>query len=230
MVTPKGKIALSASLGVNLSADQVADPIALAPDVRYGVMDKLDAGLYHSTYGINGFWLQNGGGLCLVGDACGDVYNGPTAVLANYSIMEGKTGVSAGGGLVLSNIAGDTMFMDLKVGAKVFHALGEKMAIIAEPSLFLSINERDPLTRDQLNVPVSFMYAVDQKTHAGVQTGIAGPLDGFGDAYSIPLNLAGMHMLSGTLGVGGAFGFGNLIGKGGTADGRNLTLFAHYML
>ena len=43
MVTATGKIKINAAVGVNLSADAVADPIALAPDVVYGVMDKLDA-------------------------------------------------------------------------------------------------------------------------------------------------------------------------------------------
>ncbi len=230
MVTPQGAIALTAAVGVNLSSDAVGDPVALAPDIRYGVMNKLDAGLYHSAYGITGFWQQNGGGLCLVGDSCSDTYNGPTAILANYSLAEGALGVTAGGGIVLDNIAGDALLLDLKVGAKVHYTLGEKMALAAEPALFVSATERDPQPRDLLSLPLAFMYAIDAKTHAGVQSGITGPLDNFGEAYQIPLSVAGMYQLDGALGVGGAFGFSNLMGKGGTADERNLTLFAHYML
>ena len=237
MVVPKGKIQLGVALGVNMSADVVGDPIVLAPDVAYGAMDKLDVGLYHSNYGLTGFWNQSAGSLCIVGDTCGDVYNGPTGILANYSVMEGQMGVSAGGGLVLSNVTGDTMLMDIKLGAKIRYAIDAKMGIIAEPALAFSINERDADVmagslgkRDAFVLPVAFMYAVDAKIHAGVQTGISGPLDGFGDAYRIPLNVSGMYQVDAKLGVGGMFGFMNIAGKGSDADFRNLTLFAHYTL
>lgn len=232
MVVPKGKISIHAALGVNLSADAVAKPIALAPDVIYGAIDKLDVGLYHSNYGIFGFWGQNGGGLCLTGEenGCGDLYNGPTGILVNYSISNDQLSIAAGGGLILSNVAGDTMLMDLKAGAKIRYMIDDKMGIQVDPSLVISLNERDPLKRDSLFVPAAFMYAVDAKIHAGVQTGIAGPLDGFGDAYIIPLAFGGMYQIDSKLGVGGAFTFENIAGNGSSADFRNLSVFGKYNL
>jgi len=229
MVTATGKIKINAAVGVNLSADAVADPIALAPDVVYGVMDKLDAGLYHTAMGITGFWSQNGGGLCLVGDACGDVYNGPTGILANYSLAEGQLSVAGNGGLVLTNIAGDTMFMGLKAGARVRYMIDDKMGLQVDPSIIIGLNERD-FNKEVIALPVAFMYAVDAKIHAGVQTGVFAPLEDIGDFYQIPLNLAGMYQVDSKLGVGGAFGFGNIAGKNSSADFRNLTIFATYAL
>ncbi len=230
MVVPKGKIQIGVALSVGLWKDNVGDPIALSPDVTYGAMDKLDVGVYHTNYGLTGLWTQFGGGLCVVGDFCADVYNGPTGILANYSVMEGQMGVSAGGGLILSDIVGDTMLMDLKLGAKIHYAIDAKMGIVAEPALTFSVNERDPAARDRLFLPVAFLYAVDAKIHAGVQTGIAGALDGFGDTYIVPLNLMGMYQVDAKLGVGAAFGFMNIGGKDSTADARDLSIFANYAL
>lgn len=230
LVTPSGKIALSVAMGVNLSAEKVGNSLAIAPDVRYGVVDKLDIGLYHSTYGTSGFWNQEAGGLCFAGDACAEAYDGPTAVLANYSLAEGPLSMTAGGGLVLTGISGDSLLIDVKAGVKLNYAVSDKLGLSAEPALFASVTERDPEARDLLSAPVALMYTVSAKAQAGVQTGIAGPLDGFGDGYKVPLSVASMVQVSDKIGVGGAFGFGNLFGKGGTADERNLSLFAHYAL
>jgi hypothetical protein len=232
MVTPKGKIHIAAALGINLSADAVADPIVLAPDVVYGVMDKLDVGLYHTNHGLTGFWGEgaSASGLCLVGDFCGDVYNGPTGILAQYELVTGKLSAAADGGLVLSNIAGDTMFMNLKVGADVMYMLNDKMGIVANPMLSIGINERD-FNKEVLAIPVAFMYGVSDKIHAGVQTGIIAPLDGFADFMALQLNLAGMMMVDEKLSVGGVLGFPNIAGNdGSSADFRAVSLFAMYNL
>lgn len=239
MVTATGKIKIRAALGINLSADAVGDPVALAPDVVYGAADKLDVGLYHTNMGITGFWTQAGGGLCLIGDACAEVYNGPIGILANYSLAEGQLSVAANGGLTFQNVIDDAdMRVGIKLGARVRYMIDDKMGLQIDPSIVVGVTSREldvagvtvPYNTDVLFLPVAFMYAVDAQIHAGVQTGIAGPLDGFGDSYIIPLNVAGMYQVDSKLGVGGAFGFGNIAGKGSSADSRNLTLFANYAL
>lgn len=230
LVTPSGSIALSVAVGVNLGAENVGNPVAIAPDVRYGVMDKLDVGLYHSTYGTSGFWNQEGGGLCFTGDACAELYDGPTALLANYSLGEGALSMAVSGGVIFTGISSDSLLIDVKAGMKLSYVVSEKIGLSAEPALFVSATEREPETRDLLSVPLALMYMVNATVHAGVQTGIAGPLEGFGDGYKVPLSIASLVQIDGKLGVGGAFGFGNLFGKGGTADERNLSLFARYAL
>jgi len=230
MIVAKGKIMVAAGLNVNLSKDSVGDPLSITPDVTYGAIPKLDVGLYHSNYGLTGFWTQAGGGLCISGDACADVYNGPTGILANYGIQEGQMSMTAGGGLVLSNIAGDTMLMDIKAGVKIHYAVDPNIGIVTEPSIILSINERDPLKRDGLLLPVAIGYKVDPKLSVGVQTGITGPFDGFGDSYAIPFNLGANFAVDEKLSVGGAFGFPNLAGKDGSADGRLLTFIGTYFI
>jgi hypothetical protein len=73
MMLPKGAIAIHAVVEVNMSADLVAKPFSIAPDVWYGVSPKLQVGLVHSRMGQTGFLggaglLGAGAGLCLAGE------------------------------------------------------------------------------------------------------------------------------------------------------------------
>ena len=71
MVVAKGKIKINAAIGINLSDEdkgigKPGDPINISPDVIYGVMPKLDVGIYHTNQGLTGFYFEGlGGGLCV---------------------------------------------------------------------------------------------------------------------------------------------------------------------
>ena len=87
-----------------------------------------------------------------------------------------------------------------------------------------------PGNEEKINVPVGATFAVNPKLMVGAQTGISGYLDGFGDAYFIPLTLGGMYMVSDTLGAGAFFSFDNIAGNNSSADFRSLQLAVHYMV
>lgn len=225
-ILPKGKLAVHVALGVNMSKSLVAKPIALAPDVWYGVMPKLEVGVAHSNYGLTGFWGQGfGGGICIGGAerGCAKLYNGPIGILAHFSLMEGNLDLAADGGLIIDAL--DPNVMSLKVGVRGRWASG-KIMVMFSPMIDAGLTKRDAGNKEVLWVPVTVGFAASPKLHAGVQTGIAGPLDGFGDAYIIPVGVGAMFMVNDKLGVGGSFNFFNLAGKGSSADFRDLTLFA----
>ena len=241
MVTPKGKLVISGVIGISLSKDfgdaaGVANPITINPDIVYGAMPKLDVGLYHSNYGITGAWYQGvaPSGVC-VGDACAEAYNGRTGILAQYELVNGQLSVAGDGGLVLSNITDEAdMGIFLKAGADVRYMLNEKMIIVANPSVILNLSDRDVFT-DGLFVPVGLMYAVNEKLHAGVQTGIeVRDIGELADTYSIPITLAAMMKIDEKLSVGGSLGLPFVVtgGDGGpdAADFRALALFGKYAL
>ena len=227
----KGKIAIWVDVGVNLSADAVAKPFAIAPDVWYGVSDKLAVGLVHSSFGTGGFFGSPANGLCLAGDTkgCISVYNN-TAVLAKFAVMAeaGKPlSVVVNGGVVIPNIK-DTLLAGLKVGADIGYMTG-KIMVHASPNVYVGVTERD-FNKEALNVPVMVGYMASPKLHAGVQTGIAGPLDGFGDAFRVPFSLAAMYGVGPKINAGAAFTFYNIAGKGSSADFRSLNIFLNYNL
>jgi len=222
LILPKGKLAVNVVLGVNLSTDAVAKPIAIAPDVWYGVAPKLEVGLVHSNYGLTGFWFQPGGGVCVTGEenGCAKLYDGPIGVLAHFALMEGNLDLAADGGLVISSL--DPMTLSLKVGAKGRWMSG-KIAVHFNPYIGIGLTERDT-NKEEIGVPVTVGYMVNEKLHAGLQTGIAGPLDGFGDFFIVPVGVGALYALNANMSVGGAFNFINLAGKNGGADFRTLDL------
>jgi len=223
-ILPKGKLAVHVALGVNMSKSAVAKPISVSPDIWYGVMPKLEVGLVHSNMGLSGFWFNTGQSLCLGGleRGCFKLYNS-LGVLAHFSLMEGNLDLAADGGLIVRSLS-DPMMLGLKAGVKGRWMSGKIMVMFA-PNIYVGITERD-FNKESISVPVTVGFAVSPKLHAGVQTGIAGPLDGFGDAYIVPVGVGAMFMVNDKLGVGGSFNFPNLAGKGSTADARDLTIFA----
>lgn len=225
MILPKGKLAVNVAIGVNLSTDAVAKPIVIAPDVWYGVMPKLEVGVVHSNLGLTGFWFQGlPSGLCVTGteSGCAKFYDGPVGVLANFMIMEGNIDLAAHGGLVIGSL--DPMLLSLKVGV-MGRWMSGKIGVHFNPAIAIGITERDS-NKEEIIVPVMVGYAVSPKLHAGVQTGIAGPLDGFGDAHIIPLGLGAMFAVNEKLSVAGSFNFINLAGTNGGADFRDISVFA----
>jgi hypothetical protein len=224
MILAQGKLSVVVPVGINMSASAVAKPIAIAPDVWYGVMPKLEVGVAHSNEALTGFWFQGlGGGVCVTGESsgCPKLYNGPIGVLAHFTLMEGSIDLAADGGLVTTL---DPMALSLKAGVRGRWMSG-KIAVHFSPGIGIGLTERDS-NKEEIFVPVSVGYMVSPKLHAAVQTGIFGPLDGFGDAFAIPVGVGALFGVNDKIMVGGAFTFWNLAGKGSSADFRDLTLVA----
>ncbi|MBK7076774.1 MAG: hypothetical protein IPH44_31220 [Myxococcales bacterium] len=231
MILPKGKLRVDVSLNVNLSKDLVAKPINITPDVWYGVAPKLEVGLAHSSYALTGFWGldSTGGGLCITGEenGCAKFYDGPVGVLAHYALVEGDLTVAADGGVVIGSL--DPFELSLKAGVRGVKAM-DKLMIGFAPFIALGLTERDAGNKEVIGVPVDVNYMVNEKIGAGVQVGIFGPLDGFGDAFIVPLSLAGMYQVNESITAGASFTLLRVAGgaDGNATDGRGLSVFASW--
>jgi len=211
MVVAQGKIKVNVGVLLNLSDSSVAKPLSINPDIVYGVMPKLDVGVYHTPMGVTGFWDGAGGGICVTGtdNGCAKVFNGPTVLGANYEVMnDGKLAIAASGGVAATTF--DPFGLALKAGINGSFTTGKIMVKFA-PNIFLGLTERDSGNKEILNVPVAVGFGVNEQLHVGVQTGIRGPLDGFGDAYTVPLSLGAMYAVNANLGVAATFGFNALV-------------------
>ena len=236
MILPKGKLKVDFSVNVNLSKDLVGKPINITPDVWYGVAPKLEVGLAHSSYGLTGFWGldSTGGGLCVTGEdnGCAKFYDGPVGVLAHYALVEGDLTVAADGGVVIGSL--DPFELSLKAGVRGVKAM-DKLMIGFAPFIALGLTERDAGNKEYIGVPVDVNYIVNEKIGAGVQVGIFGPLDGFGDAFIVPLSLAGMYQVNESITAGASFTLHRVTGGTpdgvdgpGAADFRGLSVFASW--
>jgi hypothetical protein len=248
-----GKIMIAGStVNINMSADAVAKPISFAPAVYYGVNEKLAVGLTHDggslpitprpglrtiaisipnpidpTMPFTGI-AAAGAGICISGEdsGCNKIYDNVGADVV-FGLSEGKNSLAVHGGLDVFTF--DPMVLTLRAGVLGSFAASDKLRIVYDPRLSIGLTERD-FNKEQLDVPVWAWFAVNDKLSAYAHTGIRGPLDGFGDAFSIPLGLGANFQVNEKLTAGADFHFLNLLGKGSSADGRALGLRAIYML
>jgi len=241
-----GGLMVYGNITVSMSKELVGKPITIAPDVYYGVNDQLTVGLVHQP----GFIANYGGGICANGkkktagveiDYCGKTYNNVGAE-ALYALMNGATSLSAQAGFHMADI--DNSIMQLHLGVAGRWGSGN-LGIFFNPMLAIGLNKRDgakdPTTgatvggnKEHIMIPVRVAFQATPVLSPFLDTGIGGPLDGFGDAYGVPLGIGALFGASPNLSVGAEFLFPEVAGgadvpKGASrTDMRVLNLFINW--
>jgi hypothetical protein len=232
LTLPTGKILVNAIVGIGLSTGAAFKPITISPDIWYGVTPDITAGLVHSTVGSSGFIGGGAGGaapsLCVTGSdsGCADLYSG-FGVDARYKLTTGMLSWAADGGVYVRHIT-DPLLLAVKLGAVGRWHQGQ-LAIELDPNLFIGVTNRD-VNGDAFNLPVTVFFAVNPMIAVSAQSGIVLPLQNTGDAYDVPLSVAGHYHVNDNLEVALAFNLLKLIG-GGSGSGfdlRSLTFGGTY--
>lgn len=228
---PAGMFSVRALLGVNLSADQVGEPISVAPNLYYSVTDRLQLGLLHD--GPMGWQTRPGTGLCLTGEdgGCPDVYSN-LGFDAMYGLIFGKDlHLSAHGSFYINRF--DPAITTLAVGVAGKAHFGDKVALFFDPQIGIALSERD-LNDDALFLPVELQYQVSSPTTVKLLTGITGSLSEFGDTYQVPVGVGLMQNINESIDIGARFSFDNLLGETpegvSRADARSLGVLANLRL
>ena len=215
LTLPKGKINVAVNLEVNMTADKVGKPISISPDVSYGVTPDLTVALVHSSFALTGFRAKAGAGICVTGteNGCSKVYDNVGAE-AWYSVARGPTAVAVGGGVHAIRLDGG--FYDLKVGAKLRHAMG-KIGVNVMPSLLIAMTERGEVngvrvSPDSLWVPVLATYKATKEVTVGLGTGLKlVDLSAAGDSWEVSLGAVGTYAIDPTTTVGASWIFGKVL-------------------
>lgn len=193
------------TLRLNLSKDAVGKPISLAPDIYFGVNDKLSVGVTHGT------------GICLTGadNGCAKAYN-DVGIDALYALMgKGNLQVAGHGGLQMASLS-DPFLMGINLGLLVRIRSG-KIALVADPRINIGVTERDAGNKESLIIPAWLRFQASTQANLFVRSGAQGPLDGFGDAVGIPLGVGADYTLNNRLDFGFEFAFSDIKDS---ADGR----------
>lgn len=193
----------------DMSNDEFGQPLSLAPDLRYGVTNRLTLGIIHDV------------GVCVVG-GCG--YNdGGVELLA--SAYEGKALSLAGFGRVTGNLT----VMGATLGVMTRIRMGE-MAVVFAPGLYIGIRgRRDTEAGGRaggFEVPVQVQLQLGDRTMAYVTTGLTnGTFDDFGNTTKVPFGFGASLTLSSRLDLGGEFYIHNFVGPAvGKNQDRTLSL------
>jgi hypothetical protein len=230
----KGKVNIDVQAEIGLNDGNSGDPFSISPDITYGVSDKLDLALIHSGMGTTGFvGAQTGASLCVSGDTCDavDVYHN-VGLEGRFALKnDGPFGVGVNGGLFALNFDPD-LLLAVKLGLFGRYTAG-KIMLMFSPNIFIGVTERDLGNEEFLNIPVMAIFMATPQLGIGLQTGIAGPLDGFGDAYNLPVSLGAHFMATPQIGIGAAFSLPAVVLGGETdqaTDFRTITIWANYTL
>jgi len=240
----KGKIVIAGeTLQMNLSADNVAAPISLAPSLWYGATDTLTVGLTHD-FGttawtprpvLRGFTrtvmgmstaYAAGTGICLTGtdNGCPRFYDN-VGVDVLHSLRVGRLAVASHPGLDVGSF--DPFFLDLRIGVLGIFMVTGKLAIAFDPRLQLGLTSRDEGNTEAIDLPVWAWYEINNKISAYLHSGLQGTFKGFGDNYAIPLQLGGSYKIKYKLTAGLDFAFTRV---NDSLDGRALGLRVMYEL
>jgi hypothetical protein len=211
-------------LDINMSDGAVGKPISIAPDLYYGVSERLQLGLLHTD--PTGWQSRPGTGLCLSGEdnGCAKAYDnvGFDALIA---LGSDTFPISAHGTLFLDSFDPTTTHLALGVAGKAH--FNERVALLFDPKIAIALDSRDS-NPDVLYIPLELQFQLKPPTTLKVLSGLAGNLDAFGDTYQIPLGLGVLQNLSERLDLGARFSFDNLLGKqaegASAADTRSFAL------
>jgi hypothetical protein len=222
---PKGMFSAQLLLNINMSADLVGKPISLSPDLYYAVSDKLQLGLLHQ--GALGWQTPPGTSLCLSGSdsGCAEVYNN-VGLDVMYGLAFGATDLSLHGSLFFGPLS-DPTGVNVAVGVAGKQHFTESVTLLFDPKIAIELSERD-VYADVIYVPVDLGFQAGAPNLVKVLSGIYGPLDGFGDAFRVPLGLGYVRNINPHVDLGLRFSFDNLLGAErmnvGRADERSLAL------
>jgi hypothetical protein len=187
------------SLRIGISggdAFDVGEPIVLAPEIYYGVSDKLTVGITHTNHAT--FFPP--AGFCLSGEenGCPKPYNAIGA--------EAQYALTRGGNLNLAARAGIStgrFSPDFALGATaglLIRFRGGKIALVVDPNLYIGIIERD-----------TFPFGMADASY--LMSGLNTPLKDMGDFVQIPAGLGASYALNDRMDAGLELQIANLAGK-----------------
>jgi hypothetical protein len=214
---PAGAINVMANFEANLSTDRAFKPFSIAPDISYGVSDDLTVAVITSTFGVTGFRGNAGAGVCLAGtdNGCAEVFNN-VGVDALYNLARGGFALAAFGGVHALSL--DPFNVAARGGVRGRLVAGN-LIIAFSPSVFVGLNHRDGGNKEFLWAPVFIGYRATPQLVAGAGTGIKGPLDGFGDSWSIALVPQVLYTLSAKIVLGVSFAMPRILAGDAFPDG-----------
>lgn len=195
-------------VNINMSENSAFDPVTIAPHFYWGISEDVTLGVIH------------GRGLCL-GDNCGgkpynDIGFGLLVGLGEGPEYEIDLHVE----VPIQSI--DPFTLGTRVGVLGRVNLSDVTAFVFDPSLYFGITRRGQGNREYLGLPFWFYFQATETVVPFVGSGILGPLDGFGDAFQIPLEGGVVFTVAGNADVGFVLRFPNLAGRGNSADWREL--------
>jgi hypothetical protein len=222
---PKGDFEITGSparpdlVRMNLSRDSAFKPVEFPVDFFWGVTNHVMIGITHEQ----GLRLNSGAPDPKFRDTYNDVGFGSVIFLGGDRDFE----VDLHAGVPLHRLSPE-LFVGVQAGILGRANFSRKVALFYDPSLYFGFNHRDIGNGDELHVPIWFYFQVTRIVAPFVGTGLHGPLQNFGDHFTIPLEGGVLFSVARGIHLGGMLRFPNALGKNNTLDWRELTFLGQF--
>jgi hypothetical protein len=184
VVLAPGSLETSLSYEADVSKRAHASPWSLAPDLSYGVTDRLTLGFVHSARALS--IIDSGSGLCLSGHGCRAIYDDATFD-SRYRFLL-RDGFNLAARVRLANHAFDPWKPSVRLGG-LFKWHHGRFAVVTDPQLQLGLDNRDRGNRDWLRVPIWLEIQPARRVLLAVRTGIEGELATWSDSFLLAAGL-----------------------------------------
>lgn len=226
----RNALVVTLTLEASVGHDAMLDRTSIAPDVAYGLTDRVTLSLAHSGFATTGFRGSAGGGLCMTGEArgCTHAYHNG-GVDAVVDVIRGRFAVAAVGGVHAVSI--EPAFVDLKLGAQAAYHRGAITATLS-PSVFVGVTERERGNRGTVFVPASAGVQLTRSWFAALGGGVATPLADATGGWTARLGAIARYRVRSGLFVAGSLFLPKLAGgtevEGAGLDARVANVWVTY--
>ncbi len=212
LTLPRGKLLIAGStVNLNMSDDSFGEPLSLAPNVWYGLTDKLTVGLTHdfgttplsprpafreltfSELGVDRT-IFAGAGICVTGEPeCPEVYDNVGIDLL-FALTAEKLAIALHPGIDASVF--DPFTLGIRVGVLGRYQVNDQISIVFDPRLGIGITERDNNNEEGIDLPVWAWYAINPRFGAYVHSALVARFEDFDDSYRVPLQIGASYMIN----------------------------------
>lgn len=205
LVLGAGTIELATQGELSLDRRNNYSPVSIAPDLRYGVTDRLTVGLIHSNRAM-GFEGQVGNGLCFAGEAagCPHLYN-HTGVDAIYALAAGAGpwALAVRGYAMFSGYSETTPFGVTAAGGVRARWRQGRVAVVVDPLVGVAYTDGgDTQLQVQLLARAQYQLGRYFATYGGA--GYYGPVD---EAGAVPVFAGLLFAVDENIDVGASVAF-----------------------
>ena len=204
---------------INTSKNSAFKPVEFPVNLFWGVSDDVMIGITHE----HGLRLNAGGNDPRFNKVYNDVGFGSVIYLGSGRNYE----VDLHAGVPFHRLSPD-LLAGVQVGILGRANFSEHVALVYDPSLYFGVNRRKIDNGDFLHVPIWFYFQPTPVIAPFVGTGVDGPLDGFGDNFTIPIEGGVLFTVAQGIHIGGMLRFNNAIGKRNTLDSNEIGFIGQF--
>jgi hypothetical protein len=206
-------------LNINMSKNSEFKPVNIPVDFFWGVSDDVMIGITHET----GLKFNTDATNPKFHDTYDDVGFGAVVYLAGGRDYE----VDLDTGIPFHRLTPD-LWAGGRIGVLGRANLSDKVDFVYDPGLYVGFNQRPQGNTDGVFIPIWFYFQPTGSIAPFVGTGLNGPLNHFGDNFTIPLEGGVLFTVDRGIHVGGMLRFPTAAGHYNTLDSRELGFLGQF--